>query len=282
MEPADDTPPAQYVDARRVLDVMGREGDGRIRTLSAVQVIVLGAVAGGFITMGALFSVLLGAGVEATGPQRLLEGLGFSAGFFFVILSGAVLFTEANVTLPATLVRRERLATCVLVARFWALAWVGNLIGAIAIGFLVHLAQDYPGDVTGLLGELVDRKMAYREEGGASSWGELILSGALANWLVGMAAFFAVMGRTLIGKYIPVFLAVTLFVSANFQHSPANMGYFSLIMPSGDGPGWVPALVWNVLPVGIGNIIGGSLLVVLPFWFALGRSRRSAAAGDAG
>ncbi|MGE4032378.1 MAG: hypothetical protein AB7I08_19345, partial [Thermoleophilia bacterium] len=60
MEPADDTPPAQYVDARRVLDVMGREGDGRIRTLSAVQVIVLGAVAGGFITMGALFSVLLG------------------------------------------------------------------------------------------------------------------------------------------------------------------------------------------------------------------------------
>ena len=62
--------------------------------------------------MGALLSVLLGAGVEATGPQRLLEGLGFSAGFF-VILSGAVLFTEANVTLPAALVRRDRLAICV-------------------------------------------------------------------------------------------------------------------------------------------------------------------------
>ena len=167
-----------------------------------------------------------------------------------------------------TIMRRGRLSACGRVLRFWGLAWLGNLMGAIAVGWLVHVAQDYPPDVTGLLGELVDRKMAYRREGGASSWGELILSGALANWLVGMAAFFAVMGRTLIGKYIPVFLAVTLFVSANLQHSPANMGYFSLITPGGDGPGWQAAMLWNVIPVGIGNIIGGSLLVVLPFWFA--------------
>lgn len=263
-----DTPAPQYVDAERVLDAMGREGDERIRSKSVLQIVVLGVLAGGFITMGALFSVLLGAGVGSPGPQRLLEGLGFSAGFFFVILSGAVLFTEANVTLPATIMRRGRLSACGRVLRFWGLAWLGNLMGAIAVGWLVHVAQDYPPDVTGLLGELVDRKMAYRREGGASSWGELILSGALANWLVGMAAFFAVMGRTLIGKYIPVFLAVTLFVSANLQHSPANMGYFSLITPGGDGPGWQAAMLWNVIPVGIGNIIGGSLLVVLPFWFA--------------
>ena len=68
--------------------------------------------------------------------------------------------------------------------------------------------------------------------------------------------------------------AVTLFVAANFQHSPANMGYFSLIMPTGHGPGWGAALSWNIIPVGIGNIIGGSLLVVLPFWFALHHRER--------
>lgn len=244
-----DIPAPQYVDAEHVLDAMGREGDSRIRSLGALQIVVLGIVAGGFITMGALFSVLLGAGVEAPGPQRLLEGLGFSAGFFFVILSAAALFTEANVTLPATLVQRDRLSACARVLRFWGLAWAGNLIGAPAIGRRIPMAQDYPPDVTGLLGEPVDRKMAYREVGGASSWGELIVSGALANRLVGMAASFAVMGRTLIGKYIPIFLAVTLFVSANLQHSPANMGYFSLIMPGGDGPGWQAAMAWNVIPV---------------------------------
>lgn len=268
-------PPAQYVGAEHVLDVMGRAGVRRIRELSVWQVLVLGAIAGGFITMGALFSVLLGAGVTSPGPQRLLEGLGFSAGFFFVILSEAALFTEANVTLPATLLRHDTAATWARVARFWALAWAGNLIGAFVVGWLINRAQHYSPDVHRLLGELVEKKMSYREAGGASSWGELVLSGILANWLVGMAAFFSVMGRTLFGKYIPVFLAVTLFVAANFQHSPANMGYFSLIMPTGDGPGWTAALGWNVLPVGIGNIIGGALLVVLPFWFALDRSRRS-------
>jgi len=160
------------------------------------------------------------------------------------------------------------------VARFWALAWIGNLLGALLTGWAIHTAQRYPSDVTNLLGDLVRRKMSYRAEGGAGARGELVLSGVLANWLVGMAAFFAVMGRTLFGKYIPVFLAVTLFVAANFQHSPANMGYFSLINHGGHGPGWSAALRWNVIPVGIGNIIGGSLLVVLPFWFALHRHER--------
>lgn len=269
-------PSAQYIRAEVVLDVMGRAGVRRIRTLSTTRILVLGAIGGGFITVGALFSVLLGAGVSAPGPQRLLEGLGFSAGFFFVILSEAVLFTEANVALPATLLRHDVHAPGRRVLRFWLLAWVGNLAGALLTGWLIHLAQVYPSDVNELLNELVQRKMSYRAEGGVAAWFKLILSGALANWLVGMAAFFAVMGRTLFGKYIPVLLAVSLFVSANFQHSPANMGFFSLIMPGGNGPGWGPALGWNIVPAGIGNIIGGSLLVVLPFWFALEKHERQA------
>jgi hypothetical protein len=77
------TPPAQYLGAEYVLDTMGRAGARRIRELSAVQILVLAAIGGAFITVGALFSLLLGAGVRSPGPQRLLEGLGFSAGFFF-------------------------------------------------------------------------------------------------------------------------------------------------------------------------------------------------------
>jgi hypothetical protein len=184
--PVPQTPPAQYVSAEYVLDTMGRAGVRRIRSLSAIQIIVLGAIGGGFITVGALFSLLLGAGVGSPGPQRLLEGLGFSAGFFFVILSEAALFTEANVALPATLLRHDVDAPGRRVARFWALAWVGNLAGAVITGLAIHAAQRYSADVNGLLRELVARKMSYRAQGGAEGWLKLILSGMLANWLVGM------------------------------------------------------------------------------------------------
>ena len=80
-------------------------------------------------------------------------------------------------------------------------------------------------------------------------------------------------GRTIIGKYVPVFLAVALFVAAGFQHSPANVGYFSLSMAAGGGPGWASAIGWSLVPAGIGNILGGTLLVALPFWFLHGRDR---------
>lgn len=260
-------PGAQYLSAESVLDELGAHGAHRLRTLTAPKVLVLGILAGAFITTGALFSALLATGTNNPGAARLLEGLGFSSGFFFVILSGAALFTEANVVMPATALRHEPGITIARIARFWGLALIGNAIGALLIGYALHLAQHYPPDVNALLDEIVDRKLSYREIGGTGAWFQVVLSGVLANWLVGMAAFFATMGRTLFGKYIPVFLAVTTFVAANFQHSPANLGFFSIVEAAGRGPGWDVALGWNIVPAAIGNVIGGALLVVLPFCY---------------
>ncbi|MFQ5518045.1 MAG: formate/nitrite transporter family protein [Acidimicrobiia bacterium] len=273
MDSAGSTVPAtRYIPAGHVLEEMARFGEERIGGLSAWQVLVLAAMGGAFITAGALFATLLAVGHTTAGVVVLVEGMGFSAGFFFVVLSEAVLFTEANVVLPATMLERKAFAGRML--RFWLLAFVGNLLGAIVVGWLIRKAQVYPHAVDEVLGEIVDRKMAYRDAGGVDSWMRAVLSGALANWLIGMAAFFATMARSIIGKYIPVFLAVTLFVAANFQHSPANMGFFSLAIAGGGGPGWGAALGWNLVPAGIGNVLGGALLVAVPFWYAL-RPRRA-------
>lgn len=263
-----EVPPQQYVSARHVLHLMGQSGRRRVLELSALQILMLGGLAGALITVGALFSLLLSIGVSAPGPKLLLEGIGFSSGFFFVILSDAALFTEANVVMPATLLGAGP-SIALRVIRFWALAFVGNLIAALVVGWVVHLVQHYPGELGRELRAVIERKLAWRQIGGVGAWFQIVGSGVMANWLVGMAAFFSVMGRTIFGKYIPVMLAVTLFVSANFQHSPANMGYFSLAMPMGNGPGWGTALGWNIVPAAIGNLIGGTLLVALPFWYAL-------------
>ena len=272
-------PRAQYIEAQRVMVTMGRAGVRRITHLAPWQVFILAMMGGFFIGMGALTSILLASGVGTPGTQRLLEGFGFSAGFFFVILSEAVLFSEANVMMPASLLQdRGRMVLPTL--RFWGLAFAGNLTGAWLFGVLVHAAQMYGPDDARLLNDVIGLKLQFRAIGGAEGWFKAVLSGVFANWLVGLAAFFAVMGRSLIGKYIPVMLAVIAFDAANFQHGPANMAFFGLINATGHGPGWGTALGWSIAPAALGNIIGGFVLVVLPFWFVLRPHERAAAAKE--
>ncbi|MEM1429122.1 MAG: formate/nitrite transporter family protein [Pseudomonadota bacterium] len=262
------TPPArQYLAAYEVLPAMKREA-GFYLGLSPLQTFVLACLGGVFVTFGALFSLLLSSGVGASGPQLLLQGLGFSTGFFMIVLSRAALFTEANVILPAAFLQSSWSEISASAFRFWAIAWMGNLAGALFAGHVIAFAQVYPDYVYEGLAAVVSKKMAYMEEGTGAAWMRIVVSGMIGNALIGMAAFFATMGNTIFGKFVPIFLVVSLFVAANLQHSPANMGYFALSMATGGGPGWGPALSWNAVPAGIGNILGGALLVALPFWYA--------------
>lgn len=242
---------------------LAKEGRGLLQC-SVGRVVVLSMMGGGFVTLGCLLSVLLATGVETEGPKLLLAGLGFGAGYYFIALSGVVLFTEANVVLPDVLLDR---GVHRHLLRFWALAFVGNAVAAVALGWALHLAQRYAPPVRNTLDEIVAAKLAYRDRGGPGAWAAVVVSGALANWVVGLAFFFAKMSSTVLGKYLPLALAVLLFEAANLQHSPANMGYFGLVMPSGDGPGWGVALWWSILPAALGNVLGGALLLAIPFWY---------------
>lgn len=271
-------PRNQFLPPELVLTEMAQVGAQRACRRTVFEVVVLSMLAGAFITIGALFSTLIATGTENEGLQRLLEGVGFSAGFFIVVLSGALLFTEVNVEMPATLLHGDARTIASRVGRLWILAAAGNLAGAFLTGLAISIAQSYSPAFDSLLGEIVDTKMRYREIGGLDGWGRAVLSGALGNWLVGMAAFLAVMGRTIIGKYIPVLLTVAAFVAAGFMHSPANMAFISLATPEGIGPGWGPALAWSIAPAAVGNVLGAFFLVALPFWLV--NRRREATAGD--
>lgn len=262
-------PPNRFLDVEHVVGEMTRETIDHIQRYSIVKILVLSLLAGAFITFGALFSLLLSAGVEPLGLKLLLQGFGFSTGFFMVILSHAVLFTETNVVLPASYLNCSRSDVASGAIKFWLIAIIGNALGSFIVGGLLSFTQAYPAEVLSVLEDTIGKKMHYFSVGTASAWFKALISGIFGNWLVGMAAIFGLMGRTIIGKYIPVFLLVSLFVAANLQHSPANMGYFSLAMPLGLGPGWINAITWNLIPAAIGNVLGGTLLVALPFYYAL-------------
>lgn len=138
------------------------------------------------------------------------------------------------------------------------------------IGWLMSIATDLTPTVDHLLRHVVATKTAAMHHG-AGAWWSVVVSGVLANWLVGMAAFFATMGRTIIGKYVPVMLAVTAFVAAGFQHSPANMGFFSLYSAFVGDLDWGAVLAWNLAPAGLGNIIGGGIAVAVLLSWAYAR-----------
>jgi formate/nitrite transporter FocA (FNT family) len=267
-------PKPQYLAPEYVTQEMCKEACKYTHNLSNSRILILSIMGGAFITVGALFSILLSTGIEIIGIQLLLQGFGFSAGFFFVILSGAILFTEVNVVLPASALNCTQLFLFKKSLKFWTLAWFGNMFGAFMVGWVLDYSHHYPVEHYELLQHIVAKKMQYQELGGISAWFQIVISGMFGNWMVGMAAFFAIMGQTIIGKYIPILLAVSLFVAGNFQHSPANMAYFSMIMPIGQGPGWTTAFVWNIIPAGIGNILGGTLLVALPLWYSLRPDKR--------
>ena len=287
LESADEPPSQQFISADLVLLEMAEVNAKRAVEMSTSKILVLSMLAGSFIVVGALFSVVLGAGVESEGPRVLLEGFGFSVGFFMVIMTGALLFTEINVETPATFLGlyREHGGFAGLVPdllRLWGVAATGNLVGAFIIGAIINYAHDLGPVQSELILEIADGKLRYQEVGGVEGFVQAIVSGVLGNWLVGMAAFLSVMGRTIVGRFVPVFVIVTAFVSFGFLHSPANMAFFSIYGLTGEATPWGDAFAWSILPAAIGNIIGAFLLVALPFWFAGTRKPHIPRAGTPG
>ncbi len=277
-------------DARTCSDCGGKQGErGDIRRLprevvlsfvdhaeeflaaGPVRQAVLAFAGGSFIAFGALLSVFLTMGIEQAGLSRLLLGVGFSAGFIMVILSGSALFTEVNVILPELFLRRPgdlRMGWW----RFWLITYAGNAAGALFVGGLVTGAAVLDRASTERLAELIAEKLRYQDLG-ASGWFSVLVSGILGNWLVGMAAFLATAARTISGKILGIIFPIVAFVAIGLQHSPANMGYFAIgLIHGGVGTGWGEAIWWNIVPASIGNLIGGGILVALLFWYTYGQS----------
>ncbi len=155
--------------------------------------------------------------------------------------------------------------------RFWLIVYFGNAAGALFVGVLINGARIIQPEQHERLTELIGEKMQLMDLG-VEGWFAVLISGILGNWLVGMAAFLATAARTISGKILGILFPIVAFVALGLQHSPANMGYFSIGLIHGDvGVGWGEAIWWNLVPATLGNLIGGAVLVALLFWYAFGQ-----------
>lgn len=251
--------------------------------LGAGPMFLLAVLAGAFIALGACFFVTAITGIPAAlvGPGRVLGGLAFCLGLILVVVGGAELFTGNILILMAFLSKKVTLGRLL---RNWAIVYVGNLVGSLLIAALVYYAWQWK------MGEFSVGAMAYCLAGKKMSmpFVTAFCSGVLCNVLVCLAVWLCYSARSTADKILAIIFPITAFVALGFEHSVANMyciPYGMALARTGEflsSPAAAAAtgkfspsiftlhnfIVGNLLPVTLGNIVGGGLLVGVVYWFA--------------
>lgn len=242
---------------------------------------VLGVLAGAFIALGAIFATAITAGTQGVLPYgviRLLSGLAFSLGLILVIVGGAELFTGNMLVIMAFANRKVSLR---LVLRNWLIVYTSNLVGAVATAVIIFLSKQHTFG-SGVIGL---NMLNIAEAKTSLGFVEAVALGLLCNALVCLAVWLTYSARTTTDKILAIIPPITAFVAAGFEHSIANMyfipvgllvkqwGSASFFETIQRAPADFPHLTMgnfllgNLLPVTLGNIIGGAVMVGLVYWF---------------
>ena len=256
--------------------------------LDAVSTFTLSVLAGAFIAFGgALFTYVIHDSTLSAGLTKLIGGLVFCLGLVLVIVAGAELFTGNNLLVMACVSRKITLKQLL---RNWTIVFAGNLVGALGVVFLIYLSGQWTAG-----GAAVGAKALLIANGKVNlTFGQALARGILCNVLVCLAVWLCFAGRSVTDKILAIVFPVTAFVALGFEHSIANMYFVPAGLLIKQSPqvlsaaeaslGHAPELagltvqgflVGNLLPVTLGNIIGGGFFIGAVYWFVY--LRRTAA-----
>jgi formate transporter len=245
--------------------------------MSIPNTFALSVLAGAFVALGAIFATTVTAGGAEVpyGVLRLLGGLAFSLGLILVVVAGAELFTGNNLIVMAWASRHVRTSQ---VLRNWAIVYLGNFVGSLATAGILFVGKQYEfGD-----GAIGVQALSIAASKTGLGFVQAIALGALCNGLVCLAVWLCYSARTTTDKILSIVPPIAAFVAAGFEHSVANMFFIpmGLLVKSDEafvsGQSAAPSLTdltWerfvtaNLVPVTIGNIVGGALMVGAIYWF---------------
>lgn len=249
--------------------------------LGPFRMFALAVLAGAFVALGAVFATTVTTGTSGEMPYgiiKLVGGLAFCLGLILVIGAGAELFTGNNLIVMAW---AHRKVTTGQLLRNWTIVYVGNFVGAMltAVGMLLSKQYTFNSGAIGLNAlNIANGKVQL-------DFMQAIMLGIFCNALVCLAVWLCIGARSATDKILAIIFPVTAFVAAGFEHSVANMFFIPiglLIKATAGAEFWGAIgktavdynhLTWgnfflvNLLPVTIGNIIGGALMVGGVYWF---------------
>jgi formate transporter len=251
-------------------------------TLNTGTMFALAMLAGAFIGCGAIFCTVVTTGLGAAGVGygiiKLLGGLVFCLGLIAVVVAGSELFTGNNLIVMAFASKRIGITQLL---RNWVIVYVGNFVGSILTAFVMFLSKQYMSSG----GALGANALGIANAKCGLGFVQAIALGIMCNALVCLAVWLCTSARSTTDKIMAIIFPITAFVAAGFEHSIANMYFIpiGLFIKGFAGSGFWEAigktavdfgnLTWgaffirNLLPVTIGNIIGGAGFVGLAYWF---------------
>src|SRR3990170_1419722 len=256
-----------------------------------IKVFMLSVLAGAFISLGAIFATTVGAGGMAVastdgtiafntglpyGLTRLLMGFVFSLGLILVVVGGAELFTGNNLIVMAW---ANGKVTGRALLRNWAIVYLGNFFGSIGTVILMFFTRQYTFGANSVGITALKIGVAKVE----FTFLQAIALGILCNALVCLAVWLTYSARSTLDKILAILFPITAFVAAGFEHSIANMYFIpyalfikdfdpNFVSTVSDKVAHLDLLTWqaflfsNLIPVTIGNIIGGAVLVAAIYW----------------
>jgi formate transporter len=265
-----------------------------------LKMFMLAILAGAFISLGAIFATTVSAGSMAIntptgdtafstalpyGVTRLLAGIVFSLGLILVVVGGAELFTGNNLIVMAWASGK---VTARALLRNWGIVYLGNFVGALGTVVLMFFTRQYTFGsnavgITALRTGVAKCELTFLQA---------IALGILCNGLVCLAVWLSYSARSTIDKILAIVFPITAFVAAGFEHSIANMYFIpyalfikmfdaAFITAVSDKVPHLEKLTWqsfflnNLLPVTIGNILGGAVLVAAVYWTIFLRPEKS-------
>lgn len=235
-------------------------------TGSFSKVFKLGVVAGCHIAFGMFLSCSVGGacpGLAASNPglQKIVAGaFGLPFGLIMTLVTGGELFTGNTALVTAA--RFEGKVTTNELIRNWSASYLGNFVGSVLLAFLAFKSGTLgaaPGAVS-----IATAKCAL-------AWDVAFVRGILCNWLVCMAVYMASGCSSMIGKMTAVWFPISAFVALGLDHSIANMFIIPLGIMRGAEITVLQMFTKNLIPVTLGNIVGGALCAMMPFGSTFGK-----------
>jgi formate/nitrite transporter len=255
---------------------MCETGVGKCK-LPILKMFILAILAGVYIAFGAQLFLLVGSdSTLGFGFTRFLSASVFTVGLMMVVVGGAELFTGNNLVLIAAL---DKKVTWGELLKNWVVVYIGNFVGSIILAAFL-----FWGGTWSLNGNLVGAnalKVALSKT--SLTFAQAFFRGILCNWLVCMAVWMAMASKDVIGKLFAIYFPIMAFVASGFEHSVANMFFipYGIFLKSNPkvlevagktladlaNLNWGTLFTVNLIPVTLGNLVGGAIFVGAVYWY---------------